>query len=64
LGAEEINKIQEELCDVFSDEKRIIPGGFIYMTDIFNNPYYIQNIAKIIVSMYEDKNIDYVVTVL
>src|SRR6056297_176798 len=60
---DEIKKMQEELCMVFSDKKRIIPGGFIYMTDIFNNPYYVQNIAKIIVSMYEGKEIDYVVTV-
>jgi len=60
---DEVVKIQEELCDVFSDEKRIIPGGFIYMTDVFNNPYYVHNIAKIIVSMYENKKIDYVVTV-
>lgn len=63
IKKDEVAKIQKELCNVFSDEKRIIPGGFIYMTDVFNNPYYVQNIAKIIVSMYENKKIDYVVTV-
>lgn len=63
ISKNEIEHILEELCTVFSDPKRIIAGGFIYMTDIFNSPYYAQNIAKTIVSLYSEKNIDYVVTV-
>jgi len=63
ISNEEISNILEELCGVFSDPKRIIAGGFIYMTDIFNSPYYAQNIAKTIVSLYSDKKVDYVVTV-
>ena len=63
ISKKEISNILKELCEVFSDPKRIIAGGFIYMTDIFNSPYYAQNIAKTIVSLYSEKKVDYVVTV-
>ena len=33
------------------------------MTDIFNNPYYVNNISKVITSQFDNKKIDYIVTV-
>lgn len=63
LGSNEKNDILTELCTLFSQKNRILPGGFIYMTDIFNNPNIVSNIAKIIVSEYGDTDIDYIVTV-
>ena len=63
LSQKETIDILNELCNIFSQKDRIIPGGYIYMTDIFNNPYIVTNIAKVIVSNFKDKKIDYVVTV-
>jgi purine operon repressor len=63
LGVEEKQKILNELCDLFSQKNRIIAGGFIYMTDLFNNPNIVSNIAKIISSEFSGIKIDYVVTV-
>lgn len=58
-----IENILTELCDEFSKKERIIPGGYIYMSDILNNSHVVSNIAKVIVSSFIDKEIDYVVTV-
>ena len=63
IGNEEIEKILDNLCKEFLKKNRIIPGGFIYMTDLFNNPSIVSNMAKIISSKFRDIEIDYVVTV-
>lgn len=63
LSLKETTDILNKLCSIFSQKDRIIPGGYVYMTDIFNNPYIVTNIAKVIVSNFRNKKIDYVVTV-
>lgn len=63
IGNEEIEKMLDNLCKEFLKKNRIIPGGFIYMTDLFNNPSIVSNIATIISSKFKDIEIDYVVTV-
>jgi purine operon repressor len=63
LNEKETTGLLSELCLAFSDPSRIIPGGYIYMTDIFNSPYYSSSISKIIASQYSSREIDIVVTV-
>jgi len=63
LGVREKEEILRELCKLFSQNNRIIAGGYIYMTDLFNNPNIVSNIAKIISSEFSGIKIDYVVTV-
>lgn len=63
VSNEEVEKMLDSLCKEFLKKNRIIPGGFIYMTDLFNNPSIVSNIAKIISSKFRDIEIDYVVTV-
>ncbi len=63
LGAEEKRNILNELCNLFSNKSRILPGGFIYVTDIFNNPSIITNIARVISSEFSNKKIDCIITV-
>lgn len=60
---QEMQTILDDLCKAFSHKNRIIPGGYIYMTDLFNNPNIVSNIAKVISSQFMDKEIDYIVTV-
>lgn len=63
LNSKDTSGLLSELCLAFSDPSRIIPGGYIYMTDVFNSPYYSASMAKIIASQYSSKDIDIVVTV-
>ena len=53
----------EELIEVLNDEKRILPGGYFYLSDIISNPKYLKNIGKIIASQHFGEKIDYVLTV-
>ncbi len=63
LGSEEKIAILDELCSLFSHKNRLLPGGFIYMTDIFNNPNIVYSMAKVISSEFSNMDIDYIVTV-
>lgn len=63
ISNEEKNKFSEELCIILRDRNRIIPGNFIYITDIMYNPDIIYKAAIILASKFYDKSVDYVVTV-
>lgn len=60
---EERSKFAEELCTVLRDKKRIVPGNFIYMTDIMCNPKIVQKAAVILAQNFVQRKIDRVVTV-
>ena len=63
LDKNAVSEMLDEICMALSDNSRIIAGEYIYMTDIFNSPYFASNLAKIIVSVFDGRDIDYVVTV-
>lgn len=42
---------------------RVLPGGYIYLTDILGDPDLLKRMGKIIASQVADKHIDYVMTV-
>jgi len=53
----------EELCTLLKDESRIIPGNFIYMTDLMYNPRIISKAGVILSSEFYEEKVDYIVTV-
>ncbi len=63
LGSEQTKKVLKDLCSSLSDSERILPGGYVYMTDIIYNPYIVQQVGKIFAAAFIHKQIDYVVTV-
>ncbi|CEA02668.1 Pur operon repressor [Jeotgalicoccus saudimassiliensis] len=58
--AEEI--ISEFKTDLESSE-RLLPGGYLYMSDIMGNPNMMNNIGDLIATMYGELEIDAVVTI-
>ena len=42
---------------------RIIPGGFIYMSDIFYDWHVMTRLGEIIMTRFVDRNPDYILTV-
>ncbi|MHC0039257.1 pur operon repressor [Pseudoneobacillus sp. C159] len=53
----------QELCQLIASPDRLLPGGYLYMTDILGNPSIVQSAGKIIASAYANANIDMVMTV-
>jgi len=60
---EESIKFAEDLCNILRNKERIIPGNFLYMTDIMCYPEIIHKAAVILSSFFNDLTLDYVVTV-
>lgn len=56
-------KFIEELCELLRDKSRVVPGNFLYITDIAYNPSLIQSAAIILAAAFKNLSVDYVVTI-
>ncbi|WP_188207367.1 pur operon repressor [Alkalibacillus aidingensis] len=52
-----------QLIEVLEDPARILPGGYIYMSDVLGDLNWVRTIGKIFASSFKDQEIDYIVTV-
>lgn len=63
ISEQEKDEFAIELCKELEKKDRIVAGSFIYMTDIMYNPTIIGKAGLILSTFFQDKDIDYVVTV-
>lgn len=63
IEKESRKKFAEDLCEMLKDESRIVPGNFIYMTDLMYNTQIISKAGVILSSVFCNNDVDYVVTV-
>lgn len=53
----------KELCELMASPERLLPGGYLYMTDIIGNPSVIRKAGRLFASAYAFADIDAVMTV-
>ncbi|MGG1680131.1 pur operon repressor [Neobacillus sp. NRS-1170] len=63
ISKEEAQPFMNELCDLIANPDRLLPGGYLYLTDILGNPSIVQQAGRIIASAYAEAKIDVVMTV-
>lgn len=63
ISQEAKKEFAKSLCGFLMDKDRIVPGNFIYMTDVMYNPDIISRAGIILASFFEKAPVDYVVTV-
>ncbi|GIM29070.1 pur operon repressor [Clostridium polyendosporum] len=63
IGEEQRKGFANELCEKLKDSSRVVPGNFIFMTDVMYNPYIISRAGVILSSFFDKSKVDYVVTV-
>lgn len=63
VGEEEASEVVKELCEVIANPDRLLPGGYLYLTDILGDPRIVNKIGKIFASIYSNYDIDVVMTV-
>ncbi len=63
ISQEESLQIGEELREQLSASDRILPGGYIYLSDLLSNPILLKSIGRIIAKTFQDEPIDAVMTV-
>lgn len=52
----------KDVCNKLEDPSRILPGGYLYMSDLLGTPSIVKQIGKAFVSAFSDVHIDAVVT--
>jgi purine operon repressor len=55
--------ILEEIREVLEQPDRLLPGGYLYMSDILGQPNLINEVGKLFATAFADKELDVVMTV-
>lgn len=56
-------KLITELIEELDGSERLLPGGFVYLSDILGEPKWLKYVGKVIASKYLDQHVDTVMTV-
>lgn len=63
ISEEEAKAVIEELRDRLSESNRILPGGYIYLSDLLSTPKILQSVGRIVANAFKGNKIDAVMTV-
>lgn len=63
VGKKEATNYLHDLADRIEDPDRILPGNFVYLSDILGSPQDLQQIGQLIATKYAYSNVDYVMTI-
>src|SRR5699024_6465653 len=53
----------DELCRILEDPTRLLPGGYLYMSDILGDPGMVKQIGRVLAATFAQQDIDVVMTV-
>lgn len=59
----EIRQVMDELITDLSQSDRLLPGGYLYMTDVLGNPQMMNRVGKVFASAFAGEKIDAIMTV-
>lgn len=63
ISEEEAYKYIQQLAERLSEQDRLLPGGYVYLSDLLGEPELLRQVGRIIASKYQDQKIDAVMTV-
>ncbi len=63
ISKEEATSFVDKLCELFEKPERLLPGGYLSLTDILGDPVLVQKIGLMFASLFSNKKIDVVMTV-
>ena len=63
ISDREARAMADELCEKLAESDRILPGGYIYLSDLLSTPTILNNIGRVIAKSFRNQKIDAVMTV-
>lgn len=63
LQAGEIKTVIADLMEELSHSDRLLPGGYLYMTDVLGNPEMMNRVGKVFATAFAKEKIDVIMTV-
>lgn len=58
-----IQTIVQQLCERLAQPERILPGGFLYLSDLLGDPYLLQQLGGVFATLFAEQEIDAILTV-
>lgn len=53
----------DTLCEQLSKPERLLPGGYLYLTDVLGNPSQVKPMGQVFASVFADRKVDVVMTI-
>lgn len=63
MKSEDVEAFIDELVAELNNSERLLPGGYVYLSDMLGRPDWLRKIGRVIASKYMDQNVDAVMTV-
>lgn len=63
MAKKELRSEVKKIMDEINHSKRLLPGGYIYTSDLLGNPEWLKRIGKVISSAYMNQEIDAIMTI-
>lgn len=63
MGKTEIKEVLAQLCERLTNPERILPGGFLFLSDLLGDPVLLHRIGRIWAKIFGRNKIDAIVTV-
>lgn len=63
ISEQEARTFIAEMTGRLSEESRLLPGGYVYLSDLLGQPEVLQRVGRLIARQYIDKKVDAVMTV-
>ncbi|AWB42809.1 pur operon repressor [Paenibacillus sp. CAA11] len=63
MGGNRAKEFIDHLCQMLSDPDRILPGGYLYMSDVLGLPNLMNEAGKLFATVFADRAIDVIMTV-
>ncbi len=61
-GEETIREVMSLLMEELKHSDRLLPGGYLFMTDLLGNPHIMDQVGKVFASAFAEKDIDVIMT--
>lgn len=63
MEMEQARSFAEGLCQRLSEKERLLPGGYVFLSDLLGDPDVLKNIGRMVAAKYADRKIDTVMTI-
>ncbi|CAM4170112.1 pur operon repressor [Staphylococcus schweitzeri] len=63
MSKEEATEVVNEVITLLEEKERLLPGGYLFLSDLVGNPTLLNKVGKLIASIYMDEKLDAVVTI-
>lgn len=62
-SAENAANVIDQLVEAVDDDSRLLPGGYVYLSDLLGRPDILREVGRLIATQYVDDDVDVVMTV-